>query len=144
MALLGVVSFSALHTTRLGLLVTRNHGDAIAARYIALAGIERTKALLYQQTKENESSGSPFNDDLFDDPESFQETEFGPGLFRILRSPEEDETRAGPIYGIVDEERRLNINNVATAELQKIRTGRASTRDSEALSARRPVRLPPA
>src|SRR5690348_3068943 len=46
-AILSVVVIGVLHSARLNLLVVKNHGDLIQAHYLALAGIEKAKALLY-------------------------------------------------------------------------------------------------
>ena len=46
LALLAVVVIGVLHTARLDLLVEKNYGDMIQAHYLALAGIEKAKALL--------------------------------------------------------------------------------------------------
>ena len=45
---LSVLVIGVLHTARLDLQVAKNYGDVIQARYLALAGIEKAKALLYQ------------------------------------------------------------------------------------------------
>ena len=45
LALLSVVVIGVLYNARLDLLVVKNHGDLIQAHYLALAGIEKTKAL---------------------------------------------------------------------------------------------------
>jgi len=52
LALLSVVVIGVLHTSRIDLLVVKNHGDRIQAHYLALAGIEKAKALLYQDARE--------------------------------------------------------------------------------------------
>ena len=51
LALLSVVVIGVLHTARLDLLVVKNYGDRIQAQYLALAGIEKAKALLYQNAR---------------------------------------------------------------------------------------------
>ena len=57
LALLSVVVIGVLHTSRLDLLVVKNFDDTIQAHYLALAGIEKAKALLYQEAKGRSRSG---------------------------------------------------------------------------------------
>ena len=57
LALLSVVVIGVLHTARMDLLVVKNYGDRIQAHYLAVAGIERAKALLYQDIRERSRSG---------------------------------------------------------------------------------------
>ena len=59
LALLSVVVIGVLHSARIDLLVVKNHGDRIQARYLALAGIEKAKALLYQDARERSRSRVP-------------------------------------------------------------------------------------
>ena len=46
MVLLSVLVIGVLHTARMDLLVVKNYGDRVQAHYLALAGVERAKALL--------------------------------------------------------------------------------------------------
>ena len=50
-ALLSLVVVSLLHTARMDLTITKNYGDKIQAHYLALAGIEKAKALLYHDAR---------------------------------------------------------------------------------------------
>ena len=59
LALLSVVVIGVLYNARLDLLVVKNHGDLIQAHYFALAGIEKTKALLYRDAKAREMPRAP-------------------------------------------------------------------------------------
>ena len=114
LALLSVVVIGVLHTARMDLLVVKNYGDRIQAHYLALAGIEKAKALLYQDARERSRSGTHHNGELYDAPEQFRDVELGRGQFRVFRRGREDE--GGRMrYGISDEESRLNVN-VASAE----------------------------
>lgn len=69
LALLSVVVIGVLHTARMDLLVTKNYGDRIQAHYLALAGIEKAKALLYQDARERSRSGRHHSGALYDAPE---------------------------------------------------------------------------
>ena len=46
LAILSVIVVGALHSTSMSLASTKNYADKIQARYIALAGAERAKALI--------------------------------------------------------------------------------------------------
>ncbi|MEO6183813.1 MAG: helix-hairpin-helix domain-containing protein [Verrucomicrobiota bacterium] len=112
LALLSVVVIGLLHTARLDLIVVKNHGDRIQAHYIALAGVEKTKALLYHDMLNRRGVSRNHTGLLYDDPKEFREVDFGRGKFRVIhRDPDSGEM----IYGITDEESRLNVN-VATPE----------------------------
>ncbi|MEI9863347.1 MAG: hypothetical protein WDN00_02070 [Limisphaerales bacterium] len=55
LAILAVVVVGVLHTARMDLLVVKNYGDRIQAHYLAVAGIEKTKALLYRDAHDRRS-----------------------------------------------------------------------------------------
>ncbi len=119
LALLSVVVVGALHTARLDLLVVRNYGDRIQAHYLAVAGIEKAKALLYQDARERTRSGRHHNGALYSAPDQFRDVTVGRGQFRVFRVGREDEG-GGIIYGISDEESRLNVNVASLEELGKL------------------------
>lgn len=119
LALLSVVVIGVLYNARLDLLVVKNHGDLIQAHYLALAGIEKTKALLYRDAKERQRSRQNHSRELYDSPQNFREAAFGRGEFRIFRQGRRDEG-GGLIYGVSDEESRLNLNQATADELGKL------------------------
>src|SRR5258708_18745954 len=108
LALLSVVVIGVLHTSRLDLLVVKNYGDRIQAHYLALAGIEKAKAVLYQDARERRRSGKNHSGELFDAPRHFRDVPFARGQFRVFRTGRPDEG-GGIIYGVGDEESRLNL-----------------------------------
>lgn len=117
--LLAVLVLGLLHTARLDLISGHYQTDRIQARYLALAGIEKAKALLHQNILDRRRSGAPFNTDLFDAPSQFRDVSFGRGVFRVYRPPNDDES-GERIFGVSDEESRLNINVAELTELTKI------------------------
>jgi competence ComEA-like helix-hairpin-helix protein len=119
LALLSVVVIGVLHTARMDLLVVKNYGDRIQAHYLAVAGIEKAKALLYQEARERSRSGRHHSGQLYDAPEQFRDVTFGRGQFRVFRQGREDEG-GGMLYGISDEESRLNVNVASADELGKL------------------------
>ena len=119
LALLSVVVIGVLHTARMDLLVVKNYNDRIQAHYLALAGIEKAKALLYQDSRERSRSGRHHSGNLYNAPDQFRDVAFGRGRFSVLRAGREDEG-GGVLYGISDEESRLNVNVASAEELGKL------------------------
>ena len=116
---LAVVVVGMLHTSRMDLLAGHSQTDQIQARYLALAGIEKAKALLHQSVLERRRSGVAFSTELFDAAAQFRNISLGRGTFSVFRAPSGDES--GPIvYGISDEESRLDVNVADTSELTKV------------------------
>src|SRR5437879_9370729 len=108
LALLSVVVIGILHTARLDLLVVKHYGDRIQAHYLALAGIEKAKALLYQDAMDRRRSGQNHGRGLYDAPQQFRDVTLGRGRFRVFRFGQPEEG-GGIVYGISDEESRLNM-----------------------------------
>jgi competence ComEA-like helix-hairpin-helix protein len=118
LALLSVVVIGVLHTARIDLLIVKNHGDRIQAQYLALAGIEKAKALLYQDARERSRSRVNHSDELYNSPQEFRDIRLGRGQFQVFHRGRADE--GGIIYGVSDEESRLNVNTASGAELAKL------------------------
>src|SRR6185436_6629701 len=119
MALLSVVVVGVLYSVRLDLRIAKNHGDSIQAYYLALAGIEKAKALLYQDAAERKRGVTHHTGRLYNTPEEFREVSFGRGQFSVLRQGSRDEG-GHVIYGITDEESRLNVNTASSGELGRL------------------------
>src|SRR5580765_1694808 len=90
-AILSVVVVGVLRTARLDLLVVKNHGDQIQAHYLALAGIEKAKALLYQDALQRQHSAKNHSGDLYDSSSAFRDVRLGRGHFRVFRQARADE-----------------------------------------------------
>lgn len=118
-ALLSVVVISVLHTTWMDLVMVKSHGDRIQAHYLALAGIEKAEALLYQDALSRSRSDVSHDGELYNDPQEFRNISFGRGEFTVLRRGRQDEG-GGVLYGASDEESRLNVNVASTNELMKL------------------------
>jgi len=118
MVLLGVGVFSVLRSTRLELKVAHNLGDRVQARFLALAGIEKAKALIHAAREEEKGGGSSSTLAMrMDNPRAFREVRLGRGLFDVFRSPAPGELAGDRIYAVVDEESRLNVNLASGQEL---------------------------
>jgi len=116
MALLSVMAVGVLHTARMDLLVGKNYGDRIQAHYLALAGIEKAKALLYKNAHDRSSAHKSHDGTLYDDTADFQNITLGRGVYRVFHR--QDPAEGGAVlYGVSDEESRLNLNTATTNEL---------------------------
>ncbi len=119
LALLSILVIGVLHTSRMDLLVVKNYGDRVQAHYLAVAGIEKAKALLFQDARQRSRSGVNFSGQLSDAPDQFRDIRFGRGRFRVFH-------RAGPAdgggirFGVLDEESLLNVNVASADELSRI------------------------
>lgn len=118
-ALLSVVVVSVLHSTWMDLIMVKSYGDRIQAHYLALGGIQKAEALLYQNALNRSRSAVNHNDTLYNDPRDFQNVSFGRGDFTIVRRGREDEG-GGILYGVSDEESRLNVNVAQTNQLLQL------------------------
>lgn len=119
LALLSLVVIGVLHSSHTDLTVMRLYGDRVQAHYLALAGIEKTKALLYHDARDRSRSGRNHTGELYDDPARFRDIAFGRGRYRVLRGGRPEEG-GGVLFGVADEESRLNVNVAGPEELQKL------------------------
>ncbi len=119
LALLSVIVIGVLHTARMDLLVVKNYGDRIQAHYLALAGIEKAKALLFRDAQDRSRTQKNHTGNFYDDAQQFREVPFGRGVFCVLRRGRADEG-GGIIFGVSDEESRLNVNTATTDALAKL------------------------
>jgi competence ComEA-like helix-hairpin-helix protein len=119
-AFLGVVAVSTLYTARLEIRSVKNHGDLVQAYYLALAGVEKAKAVIFEEAQSLRQAGKSFSSRLANDPEAFQDVPLGRGTFRVRRQNGGDEGAEGNGYGVSDEESKLNVNLAAAEELRKL------------------------
>jgi competence ComEA-like helix-hairpin-helix protein len=118
-ALLSVVVVGALYSVRMNLEATKNFEDKVQAHYLALAGVEKAKALLFHDAAARKKSGKNHTGELYSETEAFRDVPLGRGKFRIIRQGTRDEGDK-IVYGIRDEESRLNINTVGVDDLKKL------------------------
>jgi hypothetical protein len=76
-ALLSIVVTGVLQTSRVDLRVAKNHGDSIQAHYLALAGIEKAKALLFHDAADRRTSQENHSSELSDSPNDFRDVKLG-------------------------------------------------------------------
>lgn len=120
-ALLAIVVVGLLHSATLQLRVAKLYGDRIQARFVALAGIEKTKALLEQSNAARKRSAVNHNGELFNAPDRFKNIRYARGEYSILKAPDNANGRSEAQYGVSDEESRLNVNQATVEQLSKIR-----------------------
>lgn len=113
LALLSIAVLGVLHTARMDLLVVKHYGDRIQAHYLALAGVERAKALLFRDSVRRRETAKNHTGALYDDDADFRDIPLGRGRFRVIHG-------SPAIYGINDEESRLNVNTTPPEILSKI------------------------
>lgn len=119
LAVLALVVVGGLHSASLDLKLGKHYGDRIQARYLALAGAEKAKALLYQDLKMRRAGGENHRGELYDNPAEFQDVEFARGRYRVFHGGGRDDGKTR-IYGVLDEERFLNFNTASQTELMKL------------------------
>ena len=114
-----MIVVGVLHTASLELRVTKNHGDRLQAHYLALAGVEKAKAILYHDAKERRASHVNHARSIYDSPQDFRDVPLGRGQFSVFRQGPRDDN-ASVVYGVTDEESRLNVNYAPAEELAKL------------------------
>ena len=119
LALLSVIVIGVLHTARMDLLVVKNYGDRIQAHYLALAGIEKARALLYRDAQDRSRNQKNHTGNYYDNEGQFRDVSFGRGTFSVFRRGRPDEG-GGIIFGVSDEESRLNVNTADADELSRL------------------------
>ena len=118
-ALLSVVVVGSLYTTRLNLGAAKNFEDKVQAHYLALAGVEKAKALIYHEAAARKKAARNHSGELYSGAEELRDVTLGRGKFRVIRQGTRDEGDQ-LVYGISDEESRLNINTATREELMKL------------------------
>jgi competence ComEA-like helix-hairpin-helix protein len=124
MVLLSVLVIGVLHTARMDLMVVKNYGDRVQAHYLALAAVERAKALIFQDVVTRQQTAKNHTGSLYNDPKDFQNVALGRGKLQVFRRAPQEEG-GNIIYGISDEESRLNLNSASANQFTNL-TGMTS------------------
>src|SRR5580693_2091058 len=119
LAILSVVVVGVLHTARMDLVVVKNYGDRIQAHYLALAGVEKARALLYRDAQDRSRTRKNHTGNYYDDAQEFRDVPFSRGTFSVIRRGHSDEG-GGIIYGVSDEESRLKVTTATADELANL------------------------
>src|SRR5436190_4476083 len=117
--LLSLVVIGMLHSARMDLTQKKNCDDQIQTHFLAVAGIEKAKALLYRDARDRSRINRSHTGQLYDSPEDFRDATLGRGQFRVFHYGRAD-AGGGITYGVDDEESRLNVNYASMESLSKI------------------------
>jgi len=109
--ILSVIAMSYANTVQTGLHITGARTAKVKARFYAKAAIERTLAELTaaQMPFYGHTSG------FYDDAAHYFEQPIGEGVFSLLT--DESNEMGEPVYGLIDESSRLNLNTLTQEQL---------------------------
>ena len=119
LVLLSLVVVGVLHTARMDLVLVKHYGDRIQARYLAVAGVEKAKALLFQDARQRSRNGQNYSGKLSDAPDQLRDVSLGRGRFSVMHRAK-PEQGGGVLFGVGDEEALLNLNYASSNELSQI------------------------
>ena len=90
------------------------------ARYLAEAAIKRAQIILKNDTNSFDSLNEFWSTGRYSDNEEsvFKEVELGNGVYSIVRTTPDTESPAQ--YGMIDEERKININTASQDVLERL------------------------
>lgn len=119
-AILAVVVYGTIDAGRAELRIARNHARARQAHYLALAGIERAKAEIYQESQDRKIQGESLTSRLHDSPSRFERIRLGAGEYSVLH-PDPDALVPGSWkFGVRSEEERLDVNTASFDLLMRL------------------------
>jgi DNA uptake protein ComE-like DNA-binding protein len=118
-AILSIVVIGVMHSVRMDVMIAKNSADQTQAFYLALAGVEKAKALLYHDAGERKRAARNHSGALYDSATDFKDVPLGRGTFSVVRQGRREEG-GKIIYGISDEESRLNVTHAPAEELAKL------------------------
>ncbi|MDO9464276.1 MAG: type II secretion system protein GspK [bacterium] len=112
LAILSLLAISFAHHTAVGIKLTEYHISSLKNLYICKAGIKRACYELNRDKAEEEYIYDSLNDSWSNNPEAFKNAGVGDGTFTVSYQIEDDNKDMTSVYGMIDEERRLNINKL--------------------------------
>ncbi|MCK5595594.1 general secretion pathway protein GspK [bacterium] len=107
LAILSLLAISFAHHTAVGIKLTEYHISSLKNLYICKAGIKRVRCEL-NTDKEYDS----LNDSWSSNQEAFKNVCVGDGAFTVSYQMEDDNKDMITVYGMIDEERKININKL--------------------------------
>jgi len=107
LAILSLLAISFAHHTTVGIKLTEYHISSLKNLYICKAAIKRA---CYELNRDKEYDS--LNDSWSNNPEAFKNTSVGDGTFTVSYQSEKDDEEINTVYGMVDEQRKLNINKL--------------------------------
>ena len=115
LAILSLLAISFAHHTAVGIKLTEYHISSLKNLYICKAGIKRACYELNRDKEEDVEQGyiyDSLNDSWSNNPEAFKNAGIGDGAFTISYQIEDDNKDVIKVYGMIDEERKININKL--------------------------------
>ncbi len=116
LAILSLLAISFAHHTAVGIKLTKYHISSLKNLYICKAGIKRACYELNRDKEEN--TYDSLNDSWSSNPEAFKNAGVGDGAFTVSYQIEDDNKDMTSVYGMIDEERKININKLAKNGVQ--------------------------
>jgi len=107
LAILSLLAISFAHHTAIGIKLAEYHISSLRNLYICKAGIKR---VCYEINRDKEYDS--LNDSWSNNPEAFKNAGVGTGAFTISYQIEDDNEDVITVYGMIDEERKININKL--------------------------------
>ena len=117
LAILVLLSLALGSTTALDQRLVSYQRDRLAALYLAKAGYRRA---LVEVERDPVQQADSYQDSWAHNPETFQDAPLGPGRFTVSYLPPRPDPTPDVVYGVVDEERKVDINTAPKAILAKL------------------------
>ncbi len=109
LAILSLLAISFAHHTAIGIKLAEYHISSLRNLYICKAGIKRA---CYELNRDKDKGYDSLNDSWSNNPEVFKNAGVGTGAFTISYQIEDDNEDVIRVYGMIDEERKININKL--------------------------------
>src|SRR5437867_7179394 len=107
LAILVLLSLALGYTTALDQRLVSYQRDRLTALYLAKAGYQRA---LVELERDPIPPANSYLESWAHNPEAFQQVPLGSGSFTVSYAWPGQDGSAGVVYGVVDEERKININ----------------------------------
>jgi len=117
LAILVLLSLALGYTTALDQRLVSYQRDRLTALYLAKAGYLRA---LVELERDPIPPASSYLDSWAHNPEAFQQVSLGSGSFTVSYAWPGQDRSAGVVYGVVDEDRKININTAPKAILVRL------------------------
>ena len=115
LAILSLLAISFAHHTAVGIKLTEYYISSLKNLYICKAGIKRACYELNRDRAEDVEQGyiyDSLNDSWSNNLEAFKNAGVGDGTFTVSYQVEDDNKDMITFYGMIDEERKININKL--------------------------------
>ena len=117
LAILTLLSLALGSTTALDQRLVSYQRDRLTALYLAKAGYLRA---LVELEHDPIAQADSYRDSWAHNPEAFRQAPLGPGSFTVSYASPGPDQAAGIEYGVIDEDRKININTAPKAILARL------------------------